>query len=231
MNSSDKFYIKEFRNGKKIVVFFGSVHSKSPDQISSIKKTISKLNPEIILMEGSYHLADFKSEKEAIGIGNEMGYASFLAKDHRIRLESNDPSFSQDILFVTERYGREISFAYFFLRNKSHNWPEDSILKNLKENSSWEDFEYLSESFKKIFNKTLNEKYDPLKNYSDYFNPTLNKNIFNKITLELSKFRDNFMLEKIKEYLKKYDRIFILKGVYHLDENEEKIKGLLENVK
>ncbi len=231
MNNSEDFCIKEFKNEKKIIVFFGSIHLKSINQINSIREIILKLNPEIILVEGNYHLANFKSEKESIKIGSETGYASFLAKNRTIQLGSNDPSFSEDISFVEKKHGKEICFAYFFLRNKSNNWPEADLLRSIKENSLWEDFEYSIHNLKKIVKKNLNEEYDSLKNYSDYFNPTIKINLFNKISLELSRFRDAFMLKKIKESLIRYNRIFIIKGVYHLNENEDKIRKLLENVK
>ncbi len=76
----------------------------------------------------------------------------------------------------------------------------------------------------------LSEDYVPNKNYSDYFNPTLKINLFSKISFELSEFRDNFMLNKIKKTLLKYNRLFIIKEVYHLHKNEEKIRRLLRQL-
>lgn len=231
MNDSEAFCIKEFRNKEKIIIFFGSLHSKSIKQINSIKEVIFKLNPEIILVEGNYHLANFKSKDESIERGCETGYVSFLAKAKKIKLESNDPSLSEDISFVEKKWGKETCFAYFFLRNKSNNWPEEYTLKSIKENSLWRNFDYSINNLKRIIKKTLNEEYELLKNYSNYFNPTIRITLFNEITLELSKFRDNFMLKKIKGILINYNRIFLIKGVYHLNENEDKIRKLLKNVK
>ena len=231
MNNSDDFCVKEFRNKEKRIIFFGSIHSRSIKQINSIKEVIFKLNPDIILVEGNYHLANFKSKEESIEKGCETGYVSFLAKDKKIDLESNDPSFSEDISFVEKKQGKEICFAYFFLRNKNPNFSEERILKNIKENSLWKDFDYSINNIKKIVKDLLHEDYKADKDYSNYFNPTIKITLFNDITFELSKFRDDFMLKKIKEILINHNKIFIIKGVYHLNENENKIRKLLENVK
>jgi len=229
MNISGEFCVKNFIRGAKAIIFFGSVHSNSKEQLDLILQEISNFNPELILVEGGFHFASFKSQEEAIESGGEMGYVSFLAKDKKINLESNDSPFSEDILFVEREYGRKVCFAYFFLRNISAAWTEEASLNNIKENSNWEGFEYSLDNLKRIVKLVLGEEYSLANDYSSYFNPTLNLNLFNKITLELNEFRDEFMLKKLKENLTKYNRIFIIKGVHHLTKNESKIRKLLEN--
>lgn len=229
MNTSGSFYFKNFIRGAKVIIFFGSVHSNSKEQLDLISQEISNLDPELILVEGNFNLATFKSEEEAIQFGGEMGYVSFLAKSKNIKIDSNDPLFSEDISFVEGRYCREVCFAYFLLRNISAKSTEEASLNNIKENSNWEEFDYSINNLRKIFKLVLGEEYILAKDYSDYFNPNLNLSIFNKITLELNEFRDEFMLEKLKESLRKYNRIFIIKGVHHLNKTESKIRELLKN--
>ena len=132
MNNSDEVYIRNFKKGEKEILFFGCIHSKSNEQLNKIKEIVFNFNPDIILVEGNYHLADFKSEKDSIEIGREMGYTSFLAKEKNIKLDSNDPSFSEDILFIEKNYTKEIAFAYFFLRNRNSNLSEERAIKDIK---------------------------------------------------------------------------------------------------
>jgi hypothetical protein len=217
MNNSKKVQVEDFKSNSKRIIFFGSIHSKSNQQIEKIEKSLFKLNPEVILIEGNYNKADFNSKQESIEKGLEMGFVSFLAKEKQIKLESNDPPFSQDLAFVKEKYGEEVCFAYFFLRNKNFNIPKEHILKEIKENTSWENFDYSIKNLKKIIKEILNEEHKAKKDYSDYFDPTKKINLFNKISFELSDFRDEYMIKKIKETLKKHNKIFIIKGVYHLN--------------
>jgi len=97
---------------------------------------------------------------------------------------------------------------YFLLR-------DDSLWKNSRE-------EILV-----LMKKILNEVFDELKDYSSYFNPKMSINLFNGITRELNKFRDDYMLEKLKELLGEYSKIFVIKGDYHLEINLSEIKDVI----
>lgn len=193
------------------VFLFGSNHSTDKSQLDLIRSSIEKFNPEVILVEGNFDKANFNSIEDSIKKGREMGYVSFICNRKKIPLISNDPLSKDDKEFIRNKYNDKIEKLYFLLRDYS--------IKRL----SNEDLEFIEFFFKDIFN----ENFDILKNYSDYFNPTIFINLFNKITRELNEFRDNYMLCKIKELLKTNSKIFIIKGNYHLESNLFKIKNIV----
>lgn len=118
--------------------------------------------------------------------------------------------------------GGEMGYLVFLCNNKgitlsSNDPPDDEIFEFVKEN-------YGEKTARRYFNLRKDER------YKDYFNPLLYVHNFNKITRELNKFRDKYMLDKIKEKVKIYKRIMVVKGEEHIKDNYEHIKEAVENV-
>ena len=196
----------------KRVFLFGSRHSDNSGQLDLIKRSIEDFNPDIVLVEGNFDTATFNSAEDAIRYGREQGYASFISKERSIPLESNDPPHGNDRKFIEDKYDAETNELYFLLRKFS---PKTTNKEK--------------ERIKMLLKKILNENFDDSKNYSDYFNPALSINLFNRITKELNVFRDEFMLNKIGDLLKRYSKIFIIKGDYHLNVNLENIREIVND--
>ena len=220
-----------------MILFVGSSHDYVLEKIKSIKNLIEGFNPEIILVEDSFDMINFNNEETAVKIGGEMGYVSFIAKKSRMAIESNDPRFNEDILFLEKKYSKDLSFLYFFLRQKSFLINHEKtigkdlngeILQQIKKETSWNNYDYSLKNVNNIFNAIFLDRFIE-KDYSDFFNPTLSINLFNEVTRELNKFRDEFMISKLKKILKRYNRIFIIKGSHHLISKEKEISELLKN--
>lgn len=231
------FIVRRFSSGSRTVLFVGTAHDYALKEVKPIKKLIENFNPEIILVEDSFDLMNFDDEEKAVRRGGEMGYASFIAKKSGITLDSNDPRFKDDILFLEKRYSRDISFLYFFLRQKSflmnrgrtiEKNSDEEILQQIRDETLWNDYSDGLEKIKDIFFTLFSDRLKE-NDYSDFFNPTLSINLFNEATRELNNFRDDFMIDKLKKVLKKYNRIFIIKGSHHLITKENEIKELLKN--
>lgn len=191
------------------VFLLGSNHSKNSKHLKSIMYYIENFNPDVVLVEGNFDKAMFDSIEDSIKYGADMGYASFISKEKSIRVESNDPPFIEDNKFIEKRYGSKIRELYFLLRNLSGASDEER------------------ERIKMLLNQVLNEDFDEKVNYLDYFDPTISKNLFNKITRELNIFRDEYMLDKISELLNKRYKVFIIKGDYHLNSYFKKIRNIV----
>lgn len=202
--------LQEISSREKSVLLFGSSHSNDQAQLEKIKKTLQEFNPEIVLVEGNFDKANFENEEDSIKLGGEMGYTSFICKQRGIPIESNDPQTNDDRDFIQKKYGNDAKNIYFSLRQLGPSTNEEDKQK-----------------IKLFLKKNLDEDFSEEKNYSDYFNPTLSINLFNEMTKELNKFRDEYMLKKIKESLKNCSKIFIIKGDYHLKTYINEIKDIV----
>jgi len=165
------------------LVFFGASHTQNLVEISKLIEAIRNFNPSIILIEGGFEKATFKSEEQAIKTGGEMGAVSFFAKTKGIILLPNDPDRKDELEFMTEKFGKDFTNLYFSLRES--------------------------------------------KEHPDYFNPTLSINEFNTATRELNKFRDAFMINKIRLLIKENKKICVVKGSHHLLMNKDKIRKII----
>ena len=222
------YLIKIFSNNIIKIVFFGSRHREDLEQINKIREIISDFNPEIVLIEGGFENADFSSEEEAIQNG-ESGFTCFLAKSKNIVVKGNDPSNSDQINFLMKSYDKNLIFAYFILRKLSQTQDKKLIKKyidNFKHLTNWKNFDYTPKNL--IINiKTILGK-DITEITKDYFNPYLDISYFNEVTKELSEFRDNYMINLLKNLINSYKKIFIIKGKSHLLKQGQDIANFIK---
>lgn len=200
----------EIASGEKKVFLLGSYHSDNREQLELIRRTIEEFNPDVVLVEGAFSEATFDSVEDSIKRGGEMGYASFISGKKSICVRSNDPLIMEAKKFLENKYGARCGELYFLLRGFSSG-------------VGGEDWERI----RVLLGEVLNEDFHESKKYSEYFDPTISKNLFNKITRELNVFRDEYMLNEISRLLKKHSKIFVIKGDYHLESYFEKIRSVV----
>jgi len=225
------FITRVFRKENSQVVFLGCEHTSDSKKIYEIEKILEDFNPEVILIEGGFEKASYTSKAEAIKDG-EMGYISFWANSHDIKILPNDPTFKKNILFLEKEYNKDFSFLYFFLRDKTFDKQTSDleVIERIKKESNWKDYDFTMDHInlisKNIFKKDLTNL-----DYTDFFNPTLNLSSLNKATRQLNIFRDDFMIHAILKTIKIYRKVFIIKGKHHLIASEKKIEEALNNGK
>lgn len=220
--------------GKELMIV-ESEHKIDSKIVFFLEKNIKEFKPDTILVEGNFDIANYKDANEAINFGGDMGFVTYLAKKNGIAVLSNDPPFEEDIDFLKKEYDKEFSFVYFFLRKKSlmiemkeyiSHKSDEEIIYNFSQYAKWNNFEFssvqINKAYKRIFGTDMEEKA-----YSDYFNPTLDINVFNEATKKLNKFRDEYMIKILRNIFKIHKKVFLIKGSYHIKTNLEKIKDVL----
>jgi len=185
----------------------GVDHTQDFRRLSKLKEKIEKINPEIILIEGNFDKANFPTEEIARSIG-EMGLISHLAKKKGIIIKSNDPLNKTQERFISKEFSEDLSKFYFLLRNNLGRKLEE-VTKN---------------QINKLMLKLLGEEFNETKDYSDYFNPTKQINLLNRITRKLNNFRDDFMLRILKEEISNHKIVLVVKGEYHIFSELPKLK-------
>ena len=231
---------KEFNIDNKKIIFIGTTHGPEKEKINFLREYISSSKPNLILVEGGFENAKFKTEEEAILKGWELGFVSFFAKSKGIPLKGNDPSNKECINFIESTVSKDLTFLYFILRNfgifikqsqnQSYGKILDLTIDDFKKDSEWEDYNLSQENFNLLFEKIFKEKFNANKEYFNYFNPTLDIHLFNNLSKKLSLFRDNFIKNKLIECIKENDKILIVKGKGHLN-NYERVIGKILNVR
>lgn len=228
-------FIEKISKGNKSVLLIGTTHTQNDVELSQIKNAFFKFSPKIVLVEDAFDKAEFSSEESSIKLGGEMGLVSFISKQNKTKIISNDPSFRRELRFLESNFGRDFTFLYFFLRERSYLLgkpafsppSEQEIVLRIKKEISWENYDYSFSHLVKISSEIIKKDWNN-KEIVDFFNPLLIKHSFNEATRMLNTFRDDFMIETIRTSLKTNNKILVIKGRHHIFTMHEKIKELLE---
>lgn len=233
-------YILDLKKGNKHLVFYGSEHlyDTTNSIFNDIEKHFMDLNPQIAFYEGEY-MPLFGSREKAILSAGESGFLAYLGVEHNVPVRGIEPSFQSQFNFLLKKYSKEEVLLMFFCRNipvlQKKEKPFDfevytaSFLKSLQGKGfpiSDEEatLRYVVTLYEDFFGEEFNwETFDAKKIYPVYYN-----NILNEIERELSQFRDRYIVRVLKDFLDKYDRVFILMGSGHAVKQEPVLRSLFE---
>lgn len=236
----NKSVCEKFAKGDKTLVFFGSVHGSDLSQIKYILDEINLLNPEIILIEGGFEKATFPGEQESIEKAGELGFVSYLAKKRKILMIGGEPSEKECVSFVEKNYERDSAFFYFALKSINNffkiklkiNFTIDEkinmSLNQFKQNSDWNDYDYSFAHFQNVFRRFADEEFSPENDYADFFNILPDKSVSNEISKKLESFKDDFLLDKIKNAMQANNHIFVIKGKDCLSRIKDSLDEIFE---
>lgn len=238
--------------GNKYLSYFGSDHTKKPGDplFAEINQAFKEAKPQLVLVEGVEFINDRKEEikdiskkmslEDSIIQRGESGYVFKLAIDTNVDFESPEPSFNLEIQMLLDcGYSKKDIFTFYVYRSiyEYQREHEEKNTRSLKEyllphlekfrtSSGWSKEEidsFVNELFSDI--DLSSEKY---KKESDPIPWEADKQVVtNNISRTSSSFRDRYMVERIAEALKKYDRVFIIYGSGHAVKQEPAIRALL----
>lgn len=247
-----KVYRYEIKGNGKSILFFGSPHVNSPDSyvFQDIATAFQQAKPDMVYIEGWRELNDRKYEaklalkdhtlEDTIPDG-EPRFTAKLAMDAGTDFESPESDFGEEIKSLHDKgFQDKDIFTFYIYRDidqyiRQHESPtnEECInylqpcFSNFRKSSGWDigtlDF------YEKVIIDELNveqeEKYklavDPIPW------PSAPQSVFNEISRASSMYRDRYILERIKQGLEKYDRLFIVYGSAHAVKLEPALRALV----
>jgi hypothetical protein len=233
-NSTDNFpLIIKLNTGKKHLIFIGTAHTREiTKQADSIDYYFDSLQPQVAFNERGQVSKDehYKNRDEAINQDAEIGQLKYLCDKNKIELLNGDLSTADEFKELFKIYSREEVLLYtccerFFAPYKN-NWIDTT--KGI-ERAYQNDFIQYLESENVTFTKAEKE-YSFMKTvYKNYFEENINihnipteKYDFLKDNGKLCEVgrsskmvRDKYLLRKIEDALKKYDRVFVAFGGAH----------------
>lgn len=250
-------YIYEVADDAVTIHYVGFGHSNDPEnaQFKTVEHDYANFNPDLVVVEGINNLENRQAEMENLLSGNskediirqsgETGLAAKLAFDRGIDYVSPEPSFDEEIAFLLQRgFSQEdIIAAYIarqitgFQRKESRGTFEAEMEAQLRELESalkldHVDLQQALKRIEEITGKPLNlEDKELYRHLSDPI-PWPDKDDFgvtNQIAQASSLYRDNYMMQRLKEYKDKYKRIFIVFGASHAVMQEPAIRKMMED--
>lgn len=216
-----------------------------------IKEKFAELQPDSVFVEGMEQLEVLKndpekwtagvsyfkslSEEDVIRKYGEPGFGLKLAIEAGVEFYSPEPKTSEEIKNLLEKgFTREEIFAdyvyrqvYQYYRDRENikmsieEYLQSGIIETMKENTSWDDFDYSVENLEVIGQSIWGEKADIHK--EDFSSERTNPNPgeselqtrITQVAQESSLYRDVYMVRKMKEALAVHNKPFVIFGASH----------------
>jgi hypothetical protein len=221
---------------KKKLLFLASGHSIKNNEIKQISNLLKEYDPQVILLEGGFENAQYKTIEEAVQQGVEFGCTNFLAGEMGITLKGNDPPIIKQYIKIAKSFGLPTLNVYHclhFLNSRKVFISLEGYIKNndyFKKEIDSLQLHFSYEEFLKHFKEIYREPYNPDGNYNEYFSPFENISILNDVAREIDIYRDKYMLDAIKKNLSEVDRVMVVKGEGHLRANWFTLHRLMDKL-
>jgi hypothetical protein len=247
----------ELREGNKTLYYFGASHTSNPDDpmFAKIEQEMDRFKPEKVYVEGFRRINSATAEeKEKIKTepmakwikDGEALYTAKLAIEKGIEVESPEPGI-EEMEHMKTLFKPEDIFSYYIFRvvyqyqnhyKQSKDFGLEHFKKyiqryidSLKSNAGW-DQETSSRLEAGFWNNLKIDDFDFYARQSDPIPWNDNEQtIVNQVSRESSKFRDEYIVERIAEGLKKHDRVFIVYGSSHAKKQKAALEELIKIVK
>ena len=245
---------------KKLVYYGSDHSNDPAHRIfNDIEQRFNNASPQIVIVEGipllnsqkdrAREMASGMSSEQVIKKFGEPGFAVKLAVDAGIEMESPEPQYKEEVDHLLKQgFSKEEVFAFYMYRhiNQYHRIPDqpsvEEFLKpeieQFKKSSEWPGFDYSIENLRRI-GQTIwgeNSNFDDPDVAAQRVDPTLwagteeKQTRINLVSQACNNFRDQFIVKRIREILKQYDRVFVVYGASHAYMQEPALKKIFESV-
>jgi len=231
-------YIVELSSASGHLVYFGAFHTvdEYDSQFRELEHLWEKTKPDLALSEGHVWPVE-ASRRESVRKYGEQGLLAYLADRDDIPVKTIDPSRLTQAHFLSLRFRPMQIKMYFILLqgviNRRMGWensPESAnrILFELRKMGflrgrpfNYSEFYFL---FKSIFPEIGDWRNIP----QEYFHNKKKGKFIAKIHKAVSRFRNEYMLERVIKEIKKGNRVFAVVGRSHVVIQEPFLKKALQ---
>lgn len=242
-HTKDPIFLEREMSGHKLY-WLGTEHSWNPKhkQFDQIKKKweefLKKVDNPLAVIEGAYRPNSFKTPKEAIRNRGESGFVTFLGETNNVEVTCFEPSYEDQIKTLLDKFDFDKVFCYrtaaIIDQWNNINDPNlkiedylgsyiEYVKKYFGKRGEVLSVEYLESIYPRVFGKEID--YRDQAWFNDLGNPFNEDNIFLEIAQAMSRHRDDYIVNRLKEEIKNHD-VFMVYGRGHyqplLDRLDEK---------
>lgn len=238
----DTTEIIELTNNGKTLIVYGSFHKNNPENpmFVDIEERLLKLSPDIVLNEGG-DWPLYRTKEESIINAEEEGFIKYLCVKNDIAIRTFEPTAQNEYEYILSKYKKSDVLLMYFCRriarvqrksniedfkNEMLNYLSSQKQKGFPIDNIEKEYNEILQHYKITFNKELDWR-----NFeSKYVDPNRDFTILNKINRELSIYRDNQLLESIRDELNNKNKVFVIVGAGHVVVQKERIIQIFNEV-
>ena len=239
-------YFYKIKSGDSFLYYFGEKHSFDPKNkqwetmksfwTDFLKETENK--KRIVFIE-SGNVRPKETEEETIIEMGGGGLAAFLAFQNSVPTFWSEPTFRDQFIELEKYFSHEEIIYYYFSRtvNQWHKTDKSKkfedytryFLERDRKESGWDDIDFSINGMAKIHKNIFGTEFDynDQKFFSEIPSPVELKTVINKVSRLLSRFRDEYIVNKIKEYINNGYSIYCQYGSGHAIVEEPLLREIL----
>jgi len=234
-------YFFSLIKNNSILFYLGVRHSWNPadKQFNAIKEKWAEFlkiakNPLVVVESRGWKI--YKTATEAILNGGEIDFMAYLCHEANIPISYFEPIRGSEMNALLKQFSKEQIEYYYFARTVSQ-WhrltqkPDINsyllpFLQRDKKASGWDDFEFSIENMGKthqqLFKTNLN--FDDAEFFKKIENPTREDNPLKEIVRASGKYRDQAIIDGIKNVWNQKHDLFIVYGEGHARSHEKTLQ-------
>jgi hypothetical protein len=223
-------------------LFLGSFHNfelKAP-HVPEIRRFFAKFQPTLVLYEGG-GLSNIRDSDDAVRRAGEMGLVQWLAESCRVRHATFEPSFANEVALASKQYSPEQVKLYYIARlvpqyvAQGNSSGFDEYLTGVIQDKKWQAVGLANIRPRSIaeFREDIQSAVPNLSDWKkldypnvapmDRFNET-ERGILNRVASTTAAIRDAELILKIRDGLRKGERVFVVAGTSHMLGVREKLE-------
>jgi hypothetical protein len=231
-------YFFSLKSNSNVLFYLGVRHSWDPahQQFNVIKERwmeflkIAK-HPFVVVESRGWKIHN--TEMEAILRGGEIDFMAYLSHQSNVPIFCFEPERGKEMNALLKQFSKEQIEYYYFARivaqwHRLTQKPDINsyllpFLKRDKKVSGWNDFEFSIENIKKIHQQLFKTKLDfnDIEFFNKIENPTREDNPLKNIVRASGKYRDQTIIDGIKNTWHKGYDLFIVYGEGHARSHEK----------
>jgi hypothetical protein len=237
-------------NGDKELFWFSGMHTNNPKHImfEDIKAQFELFNPNFVLVEGGFNKDIYKYETDELNakLNGESAYVAFLCGQNDIEVGSMEPPVPMQIDMLTETYDENSILAMYILRqiyqkkresqNVDINFMEYMI--SFSQYIVSEGLSFNVEDIDEDFIVNILEPYTGFRVNNDNWKQInahemvyVKEGIVHSIYTDILNYRDEYSVNLIKEMFEEYNRVFVMMGADHIENQKEELIEFFEDMR
>ena len=231
-------YFFSLKRNDAVLFYLGVCHSWDPNnqKFKAIKEKwvdFLKITQHPFVVVESRGWKIYNEEVEAILNGGEIDFMAYLCHKANVPISCFEPNRGKEMNALLEKFSKEQIEYYYFGRTVAQ-WhrltqkPDINsyllpFLQRDKKASGWDDFEFSIENMKKIHRKffTTELNFNDVEFSNKIENPTREDNPLKEIARASGKYRDQTIIDGIKNAWNQKHDLFIVYGEGHARSHEK----------
>lgn len=224
-------FVWERQEQGRHIAIIGTRHVFDPNSpmYPKVEAIFVRVRPQLVLHESSAPAGlSMLDRSEAIKTGADLGFAAHLAKKYGAEFESADALPRQEIAALLQSYSKEEVFVFLTaqrhigssknpdLTSSANEYPrfyKEYLLANgFPPKTEWTSWQAFAASYRRITGRAFSSK-----NWDkDLFSPISNSGRLSEIARASNGIRDRHLLASVQIALRKYDRVVVVFGNWHV---------------